>query len=337
MEELKKLGHTAEFINPLQGHANLEPYDAGIFARGYVGEIMNPVIALKRAGRKIIFDTDDAIDVIPDFNVFQTPMINALPNFFMMLQMADLITVTSERLKRHVEQFTRKPIAVLPNCVREEDWQMRRGGNKMLRIGFAGSNTHVRDILIALEALVALQEKGYEFEFVLFGFGVESTFDSWADRNRIGMGKMAHIHPFGEALDRMEELIKQLKHFRWEKGVPFNEYPERLSELNFDIGLAPIEANEFNACKSCIKFYEYAMVGTPTIASNLPPFSDEMEKSDLVDNEPEAWEKKLAQMMDGEAVRTQMAEKQREWVLEERPASKWAKAREEAYRSIGLK
>jgi len=43
-------------------------------------------------------------------------------------------------------------------------------------------------------------------------------------------------------------------------AVPFDAYPMRLAGLRLDIGLAPLIDNEFNHCKSKIKYFEYSIV-----------------------------------------------------------------------------
>ncbi len=47
-----------------------------------------------------------------------------------------------------------------------------------------------------------------------------------------------------------------------------------LNNLNIDIGHAPLLPNNFNRCKSTIKYYEYAMVGAAGVYSALEPYED---------------------------------------------------------------
>lgn len=42
-----------------------------------------------------------------------------------------------------------------------------------------------------------------------------------------------------------------------------------LHDLQWDIGLAPLEDNEFNRCRSPIKFLEYTACGVATVASDV--------------------------------------------------------------------
>jgi len=61
--------------------------------------------------------------------------------------------------------------------------------------------------------------------------------------------------------------------------VPFYPpvmFPTLLASLNIDIGIAPLQDNEFNHSKSCVKFYEYAATGAATLTSKVLPYTKEV-------------------------------------------------------------
>jgi hypothetical protein len=45
-------------------------------------------------------------------------------------------------------------------------------------------------------------------------------------------------------------------------------YPKCLAGRRFDIGIAPLKPTDFNASRSAIKWMEYTLTDTPTVASN---------------------------------------------------------------------
>jgi glycosyltransferase involved in cell wall biosynthesis len=101
--------------------------------------------------------------------------------------------------------------------------------------------------------------------------------------------------------------------------IPFHApqlHPSVLSQCDFDIGLAPLSDCEFNKGKSCIKFYEYASVGTPTLASDIMPYKEEVNYR--VKNNTKDWVKKLEKLISDKSFREKLTKKQKDWVMENR-------------------
>jgi hypothetical protein len=85
---------------------------------------------------------------------------------------------------------------------------------------------------------------------------------------------------------------------------------------DLDIGLAPLEDTEFNAGKSNIKFYEYASVGTVTLASDVQPYNTEV--NCLTKNTKKDWIKNLEKLITNPEYRVKKLHEQREWVRKNR-------------------
>ena len=58
------------------------------------------------------------------------------------------------------------------------------------------------------------------------------------------------------------------------EGVAIEEYPAKLPALNLDLGLAPVELNLFNECKSNLRQLEYGACGIPVICTDIRPYRD---------------------------------------------------------------
>ena len=54
-------------------------------------------------------------------------------------------------------------------------------------------------------------------------------------------------------------------------GVPVTSYPTKLASLELDCVVAPLVDNEFNRCKSNIKWLECSAIGVPLFASRIDP------------------------------------------------------------------
>jgi glycosyltransferase involved in cell wall biosynthesis len=74
--------------------------------------------------------------------------------------------------------------------------------------------------------------------------------------------------------------------------MPFDAYRNRMEQENFDIGLAPLDSNDFTKCKYFNKFLEYAMFGIVGIYSDTEPYTfvvDHKINGILVGKKPKDW------------------------------------------------
>jgi len=89
-----------------------------------------------------------------------------------------------------------------------------------------------------------------------------------------------------------------------------------LSRCDFDIGIAPLEDTTFNAGKSCIKYYEYAAVGTVAVTSDVVPYSEEANYR--AKNTFKDWYNKLEKLIVDKDFREKIRLQQSEWVRKNR-------------------
>lgn len=85
---------------------------------------------------------------------------------------------------------------------------------------------------------------------------------------------------------------------------------------DLDIGIAPLEDTEFNHGKSNIKFYEYASVGTCVLASDVEPYSEEVNYR--AKNTFKDWYNKLEKLIVDKEFRLKTLKTQQEWVKKNR-------------------
>lgn len=75
-------------------------------------------------------------------------------------------------------------------------------------------------------------------------------------------------------------------------GMPLIDYRRYMRANSFDIGLAPLNNDDFSKCKYFNKFIEYTMHGIVGIYSNVEPYTyviKDGENGFLADNTPESW------------------------------------------------
>jgi glycosyltransferase involved in cell wall biosynthesis len=199
----------------------------------------------RRIGLKIVYDLDDSQEIHPLLGAVGKLVDDNLPSYFYLLKEADLITCTTEHLKNHLRQFTDKPIAVLPNCINPLDFPKRKQNDKV-KIGYAGSYSHIPDFEIVKDAISSLKRK-HDIYFELFGFDYPP--------------------------------------FKRRKVVPMERYYEELADMGNDIAIAPLLDNEFNHNKSPLKFLENVAVGSMTLCSNRLPYKGDVPDKWLVNDD----------------------------------------------------
>ena len=188
---------------------------------------------------RIIHDLDDLL--------WQVPPTNPYVNYFKgvnrkclkeALTMADGLTCSTPELAEQAYKFCRKRSMVLPNLLRQKHYTLPKVRNgKRLRVGWAGSNTHMGDLRIINQLVSETLDK---YDWVFMGYCDEK----WKSK--------VEFHEF----------------------VPVEKYMEKLQSLNLDVAVIPLESNLFNECKSHIKLLEFSALGIPCITTDISPYRE---------------------------------------------------------------
>lgn len=200
---------------------------------------------------------------------------------------SDLVTCTTKQLQ-DVFSKVNKNTVVLPNFINLDTYPPgKMMPNDKVRIGWQGGVSHFEDLEMLLPIITKTSKK-HDIDFCYFGDY------------------------------RLGKMFEQVRGYRHEQWVPIDVYPYKLKLMNFDIGLAPLVDNSFNRCKSAIKYFEYSAVGTPTIASNIPPYSEVI--TNMVDgilvNSEEEWSEAITMLIDNQQLRKKLADRAYENVRE---------------------
>ena len=325
---LEKRGHKV-FYKSTALNVDIDEYDVFIFNRFYEGTLLKYISFLKGIGKTIIYETDDNYEAIDENNPFMKIKDYGVLSSRELISIADGITVSTPELKAEIYNvFPDAEVFVVPNALDFKQYPKRLGGNKKLRIGFQGSNIHVQDLLIVIDAIAQLQ-KEYGFEFYLFGIDDKPLKDLKKFCETYEGKKWKWIEDFPKLYAKLEQM--EYVHVPYE---PYNQCRKKLSELNLDIGIAPLTDTRFNRSKSCLKFYEYAAVGTVTLASNVIPYNGEMDAEDLVKNRHDKWHSKLKRLIEDDAYRQSRCYAQEAWVHENRDIEKVVEQWENAVKTI---
>jgi hypothetical protein len=286
--------------------------DVVVFFRGYYPDTQPLFDWCKRHGIRIVFDTDDALDMVPRENVNYGMVQRTASSYTFLLEHADLVTTTTPELAAHLRQWNPN-VSVLPNSVDPEEWSVRRRHGTP-RIGWTGSSTHFMDLAILLEGVRQLQRR-HDFHFILQGISSCPTIRELYELQLAEGGERFLQSAYGKSFKRFLDMLKGLR-YEFRPSVPVVHHAAAVCDLGLDIGLAPLLEDAFNRHKSCIKFYEYAMSGAVALASSVLPYRREVPL--LTKNNTQSWMNKLEWLL--AADKEALWRDQREWVLANRNA-----------------
>jgi len=215
-------------------------------------------------------------------------------------------------------QHLNQQIFVLPNAIDEKLFTNNgirlspsRNNSSLLVIGFMGTLTHDADLMMALQALrQSLRKHIGRLEVQLIGAIADHT-----------------------VITAFQGLPVRLLPIEPGDVAYLNFVPWMKKNLNWDIGIAPLENTHFTQGKSDIKFLDYSALGIPGIYSRVPCYEStirHLEDGYLVENAPEAWSEALETMIQDKNLRLRLAATAQERVFATRTlqhcASSWRQA-----------
>ena len=305
---LRRRGHDVQIFSDDSLEAKAP--DVVVFYRAHYPEAVKLMAWCKRNHIRTMFDTDDALDLVPRENLNYAAVQTRLKLYWELLGSADVVTTTTDTLAAHLRR-SNPNVVVVPNSVDPEEWrvQPRVPG---VRVGWTGSPTHFLDLVVALDAIRELQ-RSIDFTFVLQGICLEPTLDELYKELLTHHGKQFFETAVGRGIKHFMTKLSGIR-YEFHPNVPIEQHAGKVSDLALDIGIAPLTADPFNHHKSCIKYYEYAMSGAATVASRVLPYSTEVPFT--AKNNRESWKQKLGEVLDAD--RETLWREQRDWVLAHR-------------------
>lgn len=199
---------------------------------------------LEKSGKPIIWETDDDFFAIPSSHPDKITVESLKERLLDGLSIFCAATVSTEALKSVLSRHC-KNVFVLPNFIDSRFVDLNsspKSAEKPLVIGYAGTPTHHEDLELVEELFCKVSEKyGGKIAFCFMG----------CTTPRLQALPRTRVYPFNG------EYIK---------------YMCLLKKCGIDIALAPLVDNQFNRCKSNIKWLEYSACGIVGIYSNLDPY-----------------------------------------------------------------
>jgi len=269
---------------------------------------MEYIRAARSYGKKIIFELDDYLPGVvpsnPGVKWWDLSLGNAGIAFEIM-KTCDGVTTTTQRLANELGLWNRN-VFILPNYIDESCWKgmvlskefEKRKKDDIIRIGWEGASGHLQDLELIRNVVKKITDDYPKVHFSIFGYAPKDilyVFDNiQSSCKHCGKENQLEVHP----------------------TVPVLEYPKKLTELAFDIGIAPAVDISFNACKSDLRFKEHSMLGIPTIASDIDAYKYSIKegKTGFLVKTAKEWDDSLRLLIEDKKRRLEMGNEAKNWV-----------------------
>lgn len=236
---------------------------------------------------RIVYDIDDLLLALPDEHPERDIYAPKSAGVFRWLLEADEVWVSTEALRRRISQINPRA-NVVPNYIDDAVWTKPKASvathdpKYPVRLLYMGTTTHIADFELVKKTLKKLEKEfSKSIEICLIGILPNGSGENWYK-----------IITSPETVGGKYPLF-----VNWMSNKPA-----------FDIGIAPLLDNEFNQCKSEIKFLDYSALGLATVASDLDGYSliRNGENGFRVKNTEEAWYEALKMLISDPVLRRQI-------------------------------
>ncbi len=252
-------------------------------------------------------DMDDDLLRLPEHHPDRLKLYYAksqVPILTAMIQ-AKALTVSTPYLANLLRVYNSN-IYVLPNYLDDSLWRFNsfkpQTGQK-IRILFIGGITHVPDLEMILPSIHRLAAKyPDQLELVFYGANLDVGF--------------------------AENLPVSVTNINAETYV-YSDFVNIALAQVADIAIAPLEDNDFNRCKSNIKYLEYSAMGLPGVYSNVVPYSSVIENgvNGFLASTTDDWLDAISKLIESPQLRQQIVNTAQEdvrknWLISDH-AYKW--------------
>jgi GT2 family glycosyltransferase len=157
-------------------------------------------------------------------------------------------------------------------------------------IGYMASSSHAADLDLVMPGLIRLMTENEHLALEFFGtLPVPEALTS-----RFG-SRVAHYSAMGD----------------------YAAFLEKLTQLGWWAGLAPLEDTAFNRCKTEIKWLEYSFAGLPTVASNMEVYRRSCSSGGgLLVPDDSCWAATISRLLGDASERERLVDRARELVSE---------------------
>lgn len=189
-----------------------------------------------------VFELDDLITNLPPKSAHRSNIAADIgQRLKRALALCDRFVTSTEPMAHAYGKMCDETI-VVPNRLEKARWlglsPGRRGAKP--RVGWAGAIGHAGDLAIIASVVEATAK---EFDWVFFGMCPDALRKC-----------VAEFHPW----------------------AALHDYAAKLSSLDLDLAVAPLEHHPFNEAKSNLRLLEYGVLGYPVLCSDILPYQGDL-------------------------------------------------------------
>ncbi len=229
-------------------------------------------------GKMTVFDIDDDLLSLPVAS--NTPTTRDMKeNLVFFLKNSSCVTTSTERLKCRFSQFSRN-IEVIENTIKTDNWSLEEKTLRKDRLRILVSNADYFKLT--------------DFKRPFLKFINETLTD-----NSVSLFVIGSVPS--------KNLLMHVNVHHYEEIPRYDDYLERIRDLDIDFAMVPLEDSAFHSAKSIIKFVEYSALGIPAIFSNVEPYKNatmkHLNNCLLADNSVPSWREAMSRMIEDTSLR----------------------------------
>ena len=255
-------------------------------------------IILKKAKKhniKVVYESDDDFLDISHDNPSYNYILGNFDHILKLVNNSDKLVVSTNELKNRFNKLGLDNVEIIKNYYVEDALPLKPftfRGEDHVKIGYFGTLTHDNDLELIRNVIVRVKDifskKGVSVIFEIAGASIDDSVD-WFNVRKIPYYPMS-LRTFYEWLGKNSD---------------------------WDVGIIPLADNNFNRCKSELKYIEFSALGVPVVASNINVYSEAIVDGVtgyLASNEEE-WIDKLSILIEDHILRNGMVNNAHEDIL----------------------
>jgi hypothetical protein len=249
--------------------ADLAWADILVLQRGVTERALRLIERMRAGGGHAVYEIDDLLTQMPQHLVDKRAAVRVAPWVQRGLAAADVVSASTGRLADALRHHARR-IEVVPNAALVA----------AVRAGPRDASGPVTLLLASTDPLAS-------------SCVVPAVAQVLAARP--GRARVVCIGRAGEAFARSGVDVQS------HAALPRAQFAALVASLPNALGLIPLGSTRFDACKSAIKFFDYAALGVPALCSDVPPYADVVVHEQtglLVANTVQAWQEALVCAID---------------------------------------
>ncbi|BAZ45973.1 glycosyl transferase family protein [Chondrocystis sp. NIES-4102] len=273
----------------------------------------------KQNNLPIVFEIDDDLTNVPKEKDPMGIYAKTAIGIKAIVEASSTVIVSTEPLSQKLSRYNSN-IVVIPNTICEYTWlkpispELFSHVDKTdkFEILYMGNPTHSEDLAIIKPVFERLANDGYNIQLYVIGGEQKDTNSNQMWYERIEIPSASRHYP---------------QFVPWFRNI----------SQSFNLAIAPLVDNEFNRCKSPLKFLQYSVVGLPAIYSNCTPYREVVThgvNGFLSNNDQQSWVNAILECFSDHDKLSSIAQQAKQLILDKYLMSQFANTYIKVFSSV---